>query len=307
MAKKANTRAKRAAVKRPRKQPPTQTKLVDTTEAKPTKLSSVFKLTAKSLRVLWQHKALFAGVLALYALLNLIMVGATSLSLNLSEVRDQFGNRFVGGTAAYIQLLTGSLSASESAGVYQIFLALFVSLALIWTLRQVYAGQVVRIRDAYYKSMQPLIPYVLLIVLIGIQLLPFTIASALYQFVVLSGVAASMFEVILWFMVAVLGGLWSAYLATPTILALIIVTLPDMAPLQAYKLAKQITAKRRWTVLRKLAFMPLLLLVVTIVILLPLLIAAPTLAQLMLLVLAPILIAVGHSYVYALYRELADV
>ena len=56
--------------------------------------------------------------------------------------------------------------------------------------------------------------------------------------------------------------------------ALYIVTLPDMTPMKALRSARELVRYRRWTVLRKVLFLPLMLLVVAAIIMVPIIILA---------------------------------
>ena len=91
-----------------------------------------------------------------------------------------------------------------------------------------------------------------------------------------------------------------------SIFALYIVTLPDMTPLKALRSARQLVRHRRWTVLRKILFLPILLIVVAAIVMLPIIIWTPPLAQWIFFVLTMFAIAAVHAYAYALYRELLD-
>lgn len=302
--KQPSTRAKRAATKASATKKP---KVIHktTVELPPQKLANVYRLTRRAGGTILRNKLLFAGILGIYVLLNILFAGGFGQGVDAAGAKDQFSNGLVGSLAAYSQLVVSSAgSPSEAAGVYQIFFTIFASLALIWALRQIYAKQTTRIRDAYYKGLYPIAPFVLLLIVICLQLLPMVIATALYQFVVATGVAATLLEVIIWLIVALTGTLVSAYYVSGTVIALLVVTLPDMTPVAALKLARKLTAGRRWTVLRKLLFLPLLLLIIAAVILLPLIAIYAPISQLGLLLVSPLLLAVSLSYMYALYREL---
>ena len=45
-----------------------------------------------------------------------------------------------------------------------------------------------RVRDAYYRGMFPLVPFVLVLALIGLQLLPLVIGATLYNIAVTNGI-----------------------------------------------------------------------------------------------------------------------
>jgi hypothetical protein len=87
-------------------------------------------------------------------------------------------------------------------------------------------------------------------------------------------------------------------------MALYIVTLPDMTPMQALKAARALVRYRRWVVLRKVLFLPLALLLIGALIVIPFALYVTPVAPLVFFVLTIIALAVLHSYMYLLYRQL---
>jgi len=185
-------------------------------------------------------------------------------------------------------------------------LVIVASLAIIWALRQVLSGTRPRIRDAYYKGMYPLIPFILVLLVIGLQLLPLLIGSTLFSLVISNGIAVYLVEKLVWALLFAALALLSLYMISSSIFALYIVTLPDMTPLKALRSARQLVRYRRWTILRKILFLPILLVVVAAVVMLPIIVWLTPLAQWVFFVLTLFAIAAVHSYVYSLYRELLD-
>lgn len=303
------TRSKRAAAKAKHKpvaakKTASKAKLATpkSVPTEPYKLASAPRLFARSTRLVWQHRQLFGGIILIYGILYLIFVNAAS-TLNVTSVRDQMHNRALGSLTAYSQLLGNSAGSTGEAAVYQWVLFVLVSLALIWALRQVYTGQKVRIRDAYYKGMYPLVPCLLVLLVIGLQLVPAIVGTSVYGTVAQVSRAVPAAQLIIWAIVAVALVLFSAYLITASVFAFYIAALPDMEPLQALRMARKLVRGRRWTGLRKILFLPLALLIITAVVLLPVILLLPLVASLVLVMLGPILMALGHSYLYALYRE----
>lgn len=273
------------------------------------KLPAAYKLLGRACKLLVQHWKLFGGVLLVYAVLNLLLVGVASAgSLEQSKSTLQqaahggLNNVLVGFTL--FTSLIGSNSGNANAGAYQTMLLLLVSVAFIWTLRQTYADQVVRIRDAFYSGMYPIVPFILVLLVIGLQLVPFAIGGVLYG-ALMGGITVGVFEQIIIALAIFLAlAAWSLYMLCASILALYIVTLPDMTPMKALKSARQLVRFRRWIVLRKLLFLPLALLVVAAVIVIPFALFVTPLATLLFFGLSVLAIGVLHSYLYALYREL---
>ncbi|CAN5164743.1 hypothetical protein BH09PAT3_BH09PAT3_3980 [soil metagenome] len=286
----------------------------DSTTAEPVKpatpttphvIPSVMQLSKQSLGMLRTHKALFGTIVAIYGLLNIIFVTGLGGSVDVAAIRNEYSSQFIGGLSAYTQLISTSTTSSDKAtGVYQFLLFILVSLALIWALREVYAKNKIKARDAYYKGMYPLVPCLIVLAVICLQLLPVVIGSSVYQAVVTNGTAKNGAEIITWATVAIALSLVSLYFLASSIFAFYIASLPDMAPRQALRSAKKLVKGRRWMVLRKLLFLPVVLMAVMTILILPLAILIPILAPFGFLLLGPLLIAIAHSYLYTLYREL---
>lgn len=279
----------------------------------PELLGSV-KLFKKSLAPLKGHWKLFLGITIVYGLLTIILVRGVGGGLDLSELKDAlkegFSGRFASlatGAALYSYLI-GSAGASSSAtgGVYQTLLIIIVSLATIWTLRQLMAESSIRIhvRDAFYKGMSPLIPFVLVLLVIGLQLVPLLMGSWAYSTVVNNSIAVNGVERVVWLLMFLVLALFSLYMITSSLFALYIVTLPDMTPMKALRSARQLVLHRRFLVLRKILFLPLILLVLSALIIIPLIIFLTPLAVWVFFGLTMFVVVLIHSYMYTLYREL---
>lgn len=276
-------------------------------------LPSAWKLLKHSIRLLWQHKVLFGGVLIVYALLQLILVqgilGADFTQT--SELVDEaFGNQWSGLASgltlfSYLVSSAGQTETAE-ANVYQSLLLLLVSLAIIWTLRQVQAGHAVRIRDAYYRGMYPLVPFILVLLVILLQIVPLLIGAWLYQTVVANGIAVSGIEHAFWVIIFALFATLSIYMICSSLFALYIATLPDMTPIKALRSARGLVLHRRWSVLRKLLFLLLFVVIVLALVLVPVIIIYAPAAPIVFYTLTVLAVGFIHTYLYGLYRELLN-
>jgi hypothetical protein len=199
---------------------------------------------------------------------------------------------------------TNSSGSNQSAASYQLFLLIVVSLATIWTLRQSLSGVRIRVRDAFYKGASPLVPFILVLLVIAIQLVPLAIGASLYTLVLNNGIALNFTEKFIWGLIFGVLAFVSLYFVSSSLFAAYIVTLPDMTPMKALRSARELVRYRRWTILRKVLFLPLLLLIVTAIIMVPVISVVTPLAQWVFFILMMAAIAVVHSYMYTLYREL---
>jgi hypothetical protein len=280
----------------------------------PFKLPSAWRLTKAATRTLWRHKKLFIGITIVYGLLNLVLVKGFSSGTDVSSLKNELHQVFHGdfgslasGLSIFV-VLVGSAGngSSATAGAYQLFLGLIVSLAIIWALRQVLAGSTVRIRDTYYRGMYPLIPFILVLLVIGIQLIPLLVGSGLYSIVTTNGIAVYFVEKLIWALLFIALALLSLYMLSSSLFALYIVTLPDMTPMKALRSARELVRHRRWTVLRKILCLPIILVIAAAIIMLPIIIWLTPLAQWIFFVLTMFALAAIHAYMYTLYRELLN-
>jgi hypothetical protein len=277
-------------------------------------LPSIWQLTVASGRLLARHWRLFVGITAIYGLLNLVLVQGLAGSTNVASLKHDLSQTFsghlgsVGSSLGVFVVLVGSAGngSSQTAGAYQLFLALITSLAVIWTLRQLLAGHTMRIRDAYYRGMYPFIPFILVLMVISLQLLPLLIGSSLYSLVITNGIAVSIIEKGLWLILFIVLALWSLYMISASLFGLYIVTLPDMTPMSALRSARELVQGRRWLVLRKILYLPLLLLAVAAIIMVPIIIWLTPLAQWIFFLLTMFSLIAIHTYMYNLYRELLN-
>jgi hypothetical protein len=280
----------------------------------PVKLPSAWHLTKSSAALLWRHKKIFVGIALIYGLLNLILVQGLAGHTDVSSLKNSLNQTFSGhlgslaSSLSVFTVLVGSAGngSSPTAGSYQFFLALFASLAVIWALRQLLAGHSIRIRDAYYLGMYPLIPFILVLMIIGLQLIPFVIGSSLYSFASNNGITVQAGDKTFWTLVFAGLSLWSIYMLTSSLFALYIVTLPNMTPLKALRSARQLVRRRRWTVMRKIICLPIILLIVAALIMVPIIIWLTPLAQWIFFLLTMFAVVVIHTYMYTLYRELLN-
>jgi hypothetical protein len=269
------------------------------------KLPSAWSVAKKSLGVL--------GIAAIYALLNILLVRGFSGATDLTPLKEIVSGEYPGGVG---QLTTGltlfallftasGTGSSDVASAYQTFLIVVTSLAVVWALRQVMAGEErVRIRDSFYKGMYPLVPVLLVLLVVLLQLLPMILGAGIYSLVVSNGIAVNVTERILWSLVLFGGLLTSLYLVASSIFAAYIAALPDMTPIKALRSARGLVRHRRWSVLRKLLFLPLAVLVVSAVIMVPIILVLTPLAPWIFFILSMVGLVVIHAYLYTLYREL---
>lgn len=263
---------------------------------------------------MWQNKDLFIGITLLYGLLNLLLVQGLASNTDVGNLKHSLNQLFTGNVGSLVSaagvfvILVGSAGngSSQTAGAYQLILGLITSLAVIWALRQILAGKKIRVRDAYYRGVYPLVPFVLVLIVIGLQLIPLLIGATLYSIVMTGGIAVLAVEQILWALLFLVLALFSLYMICSSLFALYIVTLPDMTPMKALRSARELVRYRRWMVLRKILALPVMLFIAAAIIMVPIIVWLTPLAQWVFFLLTMAALVVVHSYMYTLYRELLN-
>jgi hypothetical protein len=189
---------------------------------------------------------------------------------------------------------------------------------VVWLLRALLAGQKPRLRDGLYNAGAPIVPTLLVTLVLVVQLLPLAVVSIGYSAATASGLLSGGIEAMLFWTAALLLTVLSLYWATSTFMALIVVTLPGMYPLQALKSAGDLVVGRRVRILWRLLWILLLIAVIWSVIMIPTIIgdawlksvvpalAGVPLVPIILLLLGSVTIVVLAAYVYLLYRKVVE-
>jgi hypothetical protein len=152
--------------------------------------------------------------------------------------------------------------------------------------------------------MGPLIPFLLVVFVIILQLLPITLGTAALGVVLTSVFSSQAAVTIIFSLFFVLLAGWSAYMLSSSVFALYIVSLPHMQPRQALRSAKSLVRFRRWQLMRKVLFLPLLILAIMAILIIPLILSATFLVVPVFYVLSGLSILFIHTYLYSLYRSM---
>lgn len=276
------------------------------------RITGSFKIFSMSLKTLWKGKRVFAGILAIYLLLNFVFVkgfGESGAGLDLKDLLDQLFNSNSGkiiSAVTIFSVLVGSSGGgqSDAAGVFNVVLILIMSLAIIWSLRQILAGKKISIRDGFYNGMGPIIKYLVVLFIVGFQTIPVAVGYFLFNALFSSGLAANGLEQVLWGILVFMLILWSLYMITSSMFALYIVTLSNMTPLKSLRSARELVRYRRWTVLRRVIFLPFAMLILLVGLMIPIILIRVNLAELSFFTLSLSVLFFVHAYYYTLYREL---
>ncbi len=280
--------------------------------------------------MLWKHKKLFGGLMAIYFLVALAIggFGQQDAYANLSSTLTKTGGELFQGNWGQVSqaglLLVTSVTTGLTPNVTQAqsvlggLAAFFGWLATVWALRNVMAGRKVYVRDAIYSSGSPVISTVLVGFILMLQLFPIAIAILVYNAAIASElVSGGVEQMLLWLVLAMLGVL-SLYWITSTIIGLVVVTLPGMYPFQAIRTAGDLVVGRRLRILFRLVWLACIVVITWALIAIPMILLDSWLKKvwpvvewfptvpLTLLLLSAVTLIWAASYVYMLYRKVVD-
>ena len=128
----------------------------------------------------------------------------------------------------------------------------FLSCALIWSIRHLEDPKVkITIRNAYYQGTAPVLRFILTLLMLSVASIPLSIGLLLYRSLI--GITINGFmqaEFILISVVSLLLAVLSFYLLVRMLYALVIITLPDMIPLQAVRISWRLSQGKTMRLLR---------------------------------------------------------
>jgi hypothetical protein len=278
----------------------------------PKPIANVWKISRTVCALVWQHKKIFFGLALIYGVLNLVLVRGFSGGTDVTSLKDQLGQIFGGNfgpllssATVFLTLIsTSGNTSSGTGGAYQSLLVLIMSLATIWALRTLMAGDKIRLRDTFYNGMYPLVPFILVLAVAALQAIPLLIGTILYGVLINGGIAVDIGEQAASVLLVVVLASVSVYMLCASLFALYIVTLPNMTPMKALRSARELVRYRRWPIIRKLVFLPVAGLLLASIVMLPAILFVPVLAQWLFFVLTMFALIIGNAYMYVLYREL---
>lgn len=294
------------------------------------KLPGYWSFSSHVAKVLFRNWRLFGSLALVYFVATIIIsgFGAQETYSNLAQtLRDSSGDLFEGNFGgigqASLLLLTAvttglSPNITEAQSVLGALSLFFGWLATIWLLRNTLAGHKPRMRDGLYNSGSPVLATVVIGFIITVQLLPAAIGLIVYSAAETSGLLETGVSAMLVWASVTLLCILSLYWIASSFLAMVIVTLPGMYPMQAMRAAGDLVVGRRLRMLYRLLWLFLTVILAWLLIMIPIILFDDWLKQLVPAVswfpLVPLtIIGMGSltliyfsSYVYILYRRVVD-
>lgn len=294
------------------------------------KLPGYWAFTLEVWRILWQRKYLFLLLTLGYAAISAVLVGLASqttyeeLNRTLTETGGEVfeGNLGAVGKAGLLLIsgVTGSLSETPTdvQRVFASLLALLVWLTTVWLLRMIMSGKKPRLRDGLYNASAPLVSTFFVSLILVIQLLPVAVGLIAFSAFATAGLINEGVESMLFWTVAVLLTTLSLYWLVSTFFALVVVTLPGMYPMQAFKIAGDLVIGRRLRIVLRFIWLMFLLIATWALVMIPFILFDSwlktvwsqlnniPLVPIALLLVATLSLVWVSAYTYIFYRKVVD-
>lgn len=275
------------------------------------KLPSAWKLVRETAQHMWLYKRIILGMVAVYLVLTTVFVKGFSNSVDIASLKDQIAQttNLQGFTlnASLFTTIVGSGGANNGAGsVYQLLITIVMTLAFIWFFRRTTESKknVPELHEPFYKGMSAIVPFILVLFVVGLCVLPMLAGISLYSTVLANGLATSVIEQAGWILLAIGLSIWTFYLLSSSVFALYIVTLTDVRPVAALKSAKKVVAGRRWVIMRKFLLYIILVGLIFALLLFLVVLVLPIIAEWFVMLLSALLLPLVVGSGYKLYRAL---
>ncbi|MEO6109802.1 MAG: hypothetical protein ABIP50_02230 [Candidatus Saccharimonadales bacterium] len=294
-------------------------------------LPGYFSFAREVHQMLWKYRKTFILLVIFYSAALVVTVGITSQDAytSLTATLQQTSSEVfkgdiskIGDAGALVTVIaTTGLSAdslTEGQQVYVIILTMLVWLTAIWLLRNLLAGNKVKLRDGLYSAGSPIVATFMLVCVILVQLLPLALAILAYSAASTTGLLNSGVEAMLFWICAGLLTLISLYLISSSFIALIIVTIPGTYPFVALRLAGDMIIGRRLRLLFRLLYLGVVIIVGWTLVMGPIilldawiksiwtqLVGVPII-PVAAVIMTPLTIVWSASYIYLLYRKMIE-
>ncbi|MBQ3310194.1 hypothetical protein IJG73_02015 [Candidatus Saccharibacteria bacterium] len=233
-------------------------------------------------KVIFKNKKLFIPLIILAVVLNIILVGLMSeetyaeFQNTIDETNEQFAIGNLGHFAKAGLLLIGTVttggltqSKSEVQQVFGVLIFLMLWLVTIYIIRHVLAGQKLKLRDALYNALAPLLSTLAVFLVILLQALPIIIVVVTYSAAVVTEFLNTPFYALVYFIFAALMILLSLYLISSSVLALVAVSAPGLYPMAALRTAGDLIIGRRIRFIIRLIYLVFVAAVIMVIVMLP--------------------------------------
>ncbi|MBR3323450.1 hypothetical protein IKG16_01020 [Candidatus Saccharibacteria bacterium] len=234
-------------------------------------------------KVIFKNWKLFLPLILLATIFNILLVGLmnedtyTAFQSAVDETNQNYadgklGNFAKAGLTLISVVTTGGLSQglTETQIIFLAAIFLIVWLVTVYIIRHYFAGHKIKLRDALYNALTPLLSTLVVLVIFLIQLLPIVFTVIIYSAAIQTEFLSTPFYALVFFIFASLMILFSLYLISSTTMALVAVTAPGLYPMKAISSASDLIMGRRIKLIIRILFLLLVVAIIYVVFMLPL-------------------------------------
>ena len=234
-------------------------------------------------KIIFKNWKLFVPFIIIVVLLDVILIGIMSEDTytQFQEILDETSVKIAGGDIGNVAkagllllstITTGGLSgeSSEAATVFGVIIFIIIWLVTIFLLRHRLAKHKVKLRDALYNAMTPMISTLVVLVVVVVQCIPIFLLIIVYSAAVQTEFLATPFYALVFFIFAALMLLLSGYLLSSSLIALIAVSAPGMYPMRALFTASDLMMGRRVKFILRIIAGAVALVILWVVVMMPL-------------------------------------
>lgn len=233
-------------------------------------------------KIIFKHWKTFFSLILIMLVSYILLVGIMNeetyqqFQASIDEQSEALANGQVGNFARAGLLLlstitTGGLDpGTDDVGVvFTVILFLVIWLVTIFLLRHIYAKNKIKLRDALYNALGPIISTLLVFVVVCIQAIPIMLVAITYSAAVSTGFLSTPFYALVYFIFAALMCIWSIYMLSSSLIALIAVTAPGVYPMKALGIASDLIAGRRTHLIVRILYLIFVVAAIYTVVMLP--------------------------------------
>lgn len=201
-----------------------------------------------------------------------------------------------------------SYDISRAEGLLSLQVSVLVGMMYIWLHREVTKKKPrPSFAAAFYEGTTQFVPFSLLTILATVQIIPFAIGAWIFQLSVGGGVAIYFWEQVgfgvLWFILA----LPSMYWLSATLLGMVVVTIPGVRPLEAWRAGRRLVRGYVMPFVWRISFFLLIAFaLVVLAVLGSIYIERIVFATNIPTYVVPFFVVLFWNYTFMLYRELLD-
>ena len=240
---------------------------------------------AKTFSVIFKNWKLFFLLFIIAVVMAIVFIGLMNESTFqqfqqvLNQTTEEMGYGDIGYVAKAGLLListvtTGGLSSSskETNTIFFVLIFLILWLSTIFILRHRLAGHKIKLRDALYNAMTPMISSFVIFAIAVIQCIPIFLLIIVYSAAVQTEFLATPFYALLFFIFAALMVILSGYLLSSSLMAFVAVSAPGLYPMKAMHAASDLMMGRRFKFILRIIALFIILSLTWVAVMLPLII-----------------------------------